>query len=742
MKQRAIFSIFVTVAVIATVLVIHFSPVGASSHREAPGILSTPQVDGTDFYMFRSYEEGREGLVTVIANYIPLQDPYGGPNYFSLDTNAAYDIHITNNGDAEENLTFRFQVDEIEVTPIKLPGGDENADVPVVNVGRVGGELGEDALTQTLTYSLRLIRGNVNDPDSIEFVTNVVGGATRFGMPFDHIGLKTYVDYEDYAGSFIHDITIPGCEPGGRVFVGQRRESFAVNLGGIFDLVNLNPTGNPDEVRSDTQDKNITSFALEVPTDCLTGEGGGIIGGWTTARLPRNRTLIDNPTLEDPDEQSGDLVQVSRLGNPLVNEVVIGLTDKDKFNASLPSDDEGNFAQYFANPTLSALMQIHHSSVEAPNISPRVDVVATYLTGFEGVNQDGSIAEFIRLNTSIAPVSREQQDRLGVIGGDMAGFPNGRRPGDDAVDITFRVMNGAGCYQRLGGGDPDPNEFTATLNGPNVVPSTSSSFTGEGEFFLTDENQFQGVVTHNAPNVIRGSFRQGAAGQEGPEICRDAFGPLPVVIDCFLDPGEVDALRNGDTYIELNTINNPNGEIRGQILADSTEGESTGVGGCRPEDAPSGLLPLTDQVYQGPSQFGDAFPYLNTPLPGSPNEAIIFRANMIADNLELVEPFVPTDARGYCEMARLLDGLGYELNCNHNVQNPLAFTITEDGPEGETRWKLEGEEAESPIQKVLDETNYMGSGSLEIFADGFESGDTSAWGTMEGNPTKIGGKFR
>ena len=484
MKQRAILSIFVTLAVIVTVLVIQFSPAGASSHREAPGILSTPQVDGTDFYMFRSYEEGRDGFVTLIANYIPLQDPYGGPNYFPPDPSAFYNVHITNDGDVEEDLTFRFQV-EIGLSPFNLTVGEESVDIPLVNMGPIGAELGEDALSWMRAYSLRFIRGNVDDPDSIEFVTNVVGGATRFGMPFDNIGGKSIPDYDAYASSFIHDITIPGCEPGGRVFVGQRRESFAVNLGEIFDLINLNPIGNPDAVRSDTADKNITSFVLEVPIDCITGGGGGVIGGWTTASLRRNRTLIDNPTFEAPDEQSGSFIQVSRLGNPLVNEVAIGLPDKNLFNASHPRDDGSNFLQYVTHPTLPEILQLLFPNVvEAPNNFPRGDLVETFLTGIGGINQDGSTGEIMRLNTSIAPAPRDLQNRLGVIGGDMAGYPNGRRPGDDAVDISLRVLMGALCHQPgAGGGTSD--EFTVMLNGGNVFPPTPSTATGEGEFTLT-----------------------------------------------------------------------------------------------------------------------------------------------------------------------------------------------------------------------------------------------------------------
>ena len=215
--------------------------------------------------------------------------------------------------------------------------------VPLVNVGPFGSPFGTDLLSQIRTYRLQLIRGNIDDPTSINPVTRVGTGATRFDMPFDNIGSNSIPDgYAAYANQFIHDIGIPGCDDG-KVFVGQRKEPFVVNLGEVFDLINLNPLGNPDAEASDTKDKNITSLILEVPTDCLTEGGSGIIGGWTTARLPRNRTLTDNPTYDDPDQQTGDLVQVSRLANPLVNEVAIGLPDKNLFNAAHPRDDGANF---------------------------------------------------------------------------------------------------------------------------------------------------------------------------------------------------------------------------------------------------------------------------------------------------------------------------------------------------------------------------------------------------------------
>ena len=261
-------------------------------------------------------------------------------------------------------------------------------------------------------------------------------------MPLDYIGEKSIPDYEAYASQFMYDIRIPGCSGDGRMFVGQRKESFQVNLGEIFDLVNTNPLGPPDAERSDTADKNVTAFALELPISCVTAGGGPVIGGWTTSRLPRNRVLRDgaDATYDEPEENFGGFVQVSRLANPLVNEVVIGITNKNLFNASHPSDDL-QFVTYVTNPTLPALLEILFG-VTAPTAFPRADLIQVFLTGVPGLNQDGSTGEIMRLNTSIPVVPAFAQNNLGVIGGDLAGFPNGRRPGDDAVDIALRAVMG------------------------------------------------------------------------------------------------------------------------------------------------------------------------------------------------------------------------------------------------------------------------------------------------------------
>jgi len=427
-----------TLALLALAATLAAMPATASSHREAPGVIRNPAVDATDFYMFRSYEPGRDDFVTLVANYIPLQDPYGGPNYFPLDPDASYRIHIDNSGDGRANLTFDFRADN-DLQDIQLPVGDESVSVPLRNIGQITTDPDSLAALNILeTYTVRL----TNRGGASGLLTEVDSGSTRLGKPMDNVGRKSFPNYDNYANQFIHNVEIPGCG-NGRAFVGQRKDSFAVNLGEVFDLVNLNPIGNPNSQRDDLADKNVTSLILEVPTSCLTGGQTDIIGGWTTAHLPRRRMLRNKPTFDRPESISAGFGQVSRLGMPLVNEIVIGLKDKNKFNASQPKDDL-QFATYVTNPTLPEIVEILFP-VEAPNNFPRLDLLATFVTGITGLNEFG-FGEMQRLNVTIAPTSRGQQNNLGVIGGDNAGFPNGRRPGDDVVDIELRVAMGLLCH--------------------------------------------------------------------------------------------------------------------------------------------------------------------------------------------------------------------------------------------------------------------------------------------------------
>jgi hypothetical protein len=329
----------------------------------------------------------------------------------------------------------------------------------------------------------------------------MAGGGTVFDKPTDNIGDKTFggpTGYASYANQHLYAINIPGCATPGRVFVGQRKDPFTVALGQVFDLVNLNPLGstsaNPDALAG----KNVTTMALEVPISCVTTAGSPIIGGWTTASVRQGRLIASPPKSGHGTTtlNGGPWAQVSRLGMPLVNELVIGLKDKDKFNSSKPKDD-AQFADYVTNPTLPALIQTLFPSAAAPTNFPRTDLVAAFLTGVEGVNKpaNGKPSEMLRLNTSVSPTPKAKQSNLGVLAGDIAGFPNGRRPGDDVVDAELRVAMGALC-----------------------------------------------VAT-----------------------------------------GATDTLKVG----------------------------------CKPSDAPAGGAAFTDGALQSPAQFPDAFPYLNTPLPGA-----------------------------------------------------------------------------------------------------------------------------
>lgn len=524
----------------------------ASSHREAPAIAGMPRVDATDFYMFRSYEPEREDYVTLIANYLPLQAPYGGPNYFALDNDAVYEIHIDNDGDARENLTFQFNFD----TALANGGNGATFDVGGVQVAnplRQNGQIlapGDDNINETESYTLKVITNDRRKGQKRD-VTLAGGTTTSFAKPIDNIGNKTLPDYAEYADAHIYSINVPGCDQPGKVFVGQRAEAFAVNLGEVFDLVNLVPiqgqsnttypqynvvepfTGGIMQERANDDlvgKSNVTSIALELPISCLTGAGNGVIGGWTTASLPQAQLRDPSPTYNGTTRQGGALVQVSRLSAPLVNEVVIGLKDKNLFNAARPTQD-GALATYVTNPVFPALLNLLFNSSDpagsenpadypfgttniAPSNFPRADLVAAFLTGFEGVNQQTTVtgSEMMRLNTTFPVTARDDQHTFGLVAEDLAGFPNGRRPGDDTVDIALRVVMGALC--------------------------------------------------HDLPL--------------GTEL------------------GVLGAEEDTDT-------------------------DNVNLGLCAPEDAPAGKVAFTDGAPLNASELQNAFPYLNTPIPGSPN---------------------------------------------------------------------------------------------------------------------------
>ncbi|HPY41975.1 MAG TPA: DUF4331 domain-containing protein, partial [Thiolinea sp.] len=299
------------------------SAVQASSHREAPFITENPKVDATDFYAFRSYEAGREGFVTLIANYNPLQDAYGGPNYFSMSPDAIYEIHVDNNGDSKEDLTFQFDFSQRlgdQGKGIALPIDGKNIPVPLINVGPVTTSDISKANFREL-YTLTLIKGDRREGSAFKAMN--ANGRETFSKPLDNIGGKTFSvqSYDDYANAFIQSVRLNGCPANaqmGRMFVGQRKDPFAVNLGEIFDLVNTNPLGTTDGEKDALADKNVTTLALEVPIACLKGSGNGIVGLWTTASLPQTSSLLESPKNLKAKTSTGPWIQVSRLGMPLV----------------------------------------------------------------------------------------------------------------------------------------------------------------------------------------------------------------------------------------------------------------------------------------------------------------------------------------------------------------------------------------------------------------------------------------
>ncbi len=500
--------IALTTAACSAVALTMVSPLQASSHREAPNITKMPKVDNTDTYAFRSYEPGRQDYVTLIANFQPGENPGDGPNYYTMDPDALYEIHIDSNGDAVEDLTYQFKFANTLVNDrgVTVTVGGKELPIALRHAGPITNAT-SPTLGERESYTLTQITGDRRSGARAPIV-NASGGATVFAKPFDNAGNKSIADYPTYAKQFIYPITIPGCAVPGKVFVGQRAEYFAVNLGPIFDLVNLVPIqGAPEALpqyqtaspfpggitqSQDNQEligkKNVTSIALEVPIACVKGTGNGSIGVWSTASLPQARLLRPNPSSSSSALQGGAYVQVSRLGMPLVNELVIGLPQKDLFNAAKPTQD-GALADYVTNPTFPAILNtLFRGAVNttlgtsfadlAPTNFPRNDLVAAFLTGIPTLNQLATVtpSEMLRLNTGIAATPQATQNTFGVVGDDLAGFPNGRRPGDDTVDIVLRVSMGRLCHPVPIAGVPTALGLCTAAQAPTgLVPYTDGA---------------------------------------------------------------------------------------------------------------------------------------------------------------------------------------------------------------------------------------------------------------------------
>ncbi len=403
-----------------------------SSHREAPEISKDPVCDSTDVYCFVSPD--RPDTVTIIANYIPLQGPAGGPNFYEFGEDVLYEIHIDNDGDAKANITYQFRFD----TKVRNPRSF------LYNTGPIT-TLDDPDWNRVQTYS----------------ITKVVNGRSRrladnVPSPPCNIGPRSTPNFDG-----LRDAAITTLRSGEKVFAGQCAEMFYVDLGSIFDLGALRPVQNLHLIPlasaagvNATKFLNVHAIAIQVPITDLTRNGkrptdvndpAATIGVYTSAS--RQKVLVRD---EDDDRGVGPWVQVSRLANPLFNEVIVPMGEKDEWNTRKPKDDS-RYVKFVERPELQALLPVLYPGV-FPNLAAlqkkRADLVAILLTGipsglipgFQNFTGDRP-ADLMRLNTAIPPSSKPNV--LGLLGGDLAGFPNGRRVFDDVVKIELQAVAGA-----------------------------------------------------------------------------------------------------------------------------------------------------------------------------------------------------------------------------------------------------------------------------------------------------------
>ncbi len=431
-----------------------------TSHREAPGTSKDPVADNTDLYAFVSPDAPQ--TVTIISNFIPLEEPAGGPNFATFGDDVLYEIMVDNDGDAVEDVTYQFRFK----TTFHTPG------VFLYNTGPIS-SLTDPNWNIRQTYSVTKVRGHRRGGDRTVLGQNLPSPPVNIGPR--STPTATYTTLVNAAINTLSD--------GSKVFAGQRGEGFYVDLGSIFDLGTLRPFENlhliPTPAASGVntlKGYNVHSIAIQVPKTNLTADGkaptdptkpNSTIGIWTSAS--RRKVLVHRDE-DDEDVEAGPWSQVSRLGMPLINEVVIPVGKKDFWNASNPKDDS-QFLQYYQDPTLQNLLPVLYPGnpplgtvfpklkallAKPPASRPRADLVAILLTGvppgiiggFQNVSTKVP-ADLLRLNMAFAPSDTDTNpgasdaDRLGLLGGDLDGFPNGRRVFDNTVAVELRAIAGA-----------------------------------------------------------------------------------------------------------------------------------------------------------------------------------------------------------------------------------------------------------------------------------------------------------
>jgi hypothetical protein len=422
-----------------------------SSHREAPNISLDPTADNTDVYAFTAKDA--PGKLTVVANWIPLEDPAGGPNFYQFDPKARYYIRIDNTGDGKPDVSYRYvfktKVRNKNSFLYALPGVTSFND-PKLNVVQ--------------TYSIFRETIKKSGREKVKRIAK--------GLPVapSNVGPRVFPNYANVAAAA--NRSLPG---GYRTFAGQAEDPFYVDLGATFDDINLRVgTGNAGGGKDDVAGYNTNTVVLQVPEPKVTRNGkavsgpsakNAVIGVWSTTERRKLQVTDGNS------RGLGKFVQVSRLGNPLVNEVVIPLGKKDQFNRTTPDRDGALYGSYVVNPELAKILNILFPGVNVPE-TDRTDIVQALLTGIPGKTQIAPNApptDTLKLNLGVPPSATE--NRFGVLAGDLGGFPNGRRLGDDVVDIELRVIGGFLKGNKLPLGDGvNQNDKSFRTSFPYVAP--------------------------------------------------------------------------------------------------------------------------------------------------------------------------------------------------------------------------------------------------------------------------------
>jgi hypothetical protein len=405
----------------------------AASHREAPLIALDPAADITDFFAFRSYEPGKADKVVLIMD-VMSEEPSSGPNYWNFDPNVTYSFYVDNNGDGKaDDIKFDFHFNtELRGTSDAL--GLFLPYVALPPVTALDGP-GSEGIGLRQTYSITMEKKKGPGPKKQTLAEGLIA------VP-SNVGPRTMPNYPALAAQGIYSL-----DGGIRVFAGQRDDPFYIDLGGTFDTLNLRSPGVDMLAGS-----NVHEIALELPSTLLTGDTGStVIGTYAATARPKE-------TVREKDGQirgHGPDVQVQRLANPLVNEVIIGTKDKDYWNSQEP-EDESEFIDYYDHPRFATALEAVFGAPASP-LLPLRDVFLKY-----GAS-DTHLSELMRLNLSVAPKPLADQKRLTLLAGDNAGWPNGRRPIDDVTDIAVQVVGGtnyAGAGDNVNANDvPLPAAF-------------------------------------------------------------------------------------------------------------------------------------------------------------------------------------------------------------------------------------------------------------------------------------------